>query len=305
MKFCAIGCCALLMAPFLGAGQDSRNASATDQERPVLNGTWLEGTIGPDTAIRMFLESCSLREDVVLWGVYYETKDGAPIPLQGDWLSSSTIRMNMGTSIDVASPRFDLNISGQSAVTGTYTAGDGQPVLPVRLRRVAQPAAYEVAIRKNPQRFADPRWPIEFAYPAGWLLQVTDTELVLRSPDPKGMLDDTVLECSRGSGLPSVPGVGEDPVHFQGGFYRTRTGWVVQETQVSDFLPPKTRRVGSTMLMSAEMYNGAYGPWGNLGLAAYTQYLAIDGTEWAHCSDRLLDSEQRIQPRALSRRSPR
>ncbi len=199
-------------------------------------------------------------------------------------------------------------------MTGTWTSGDGRRTLPVRLRRIARPAAYEAAIQ-NPRRFADTRWPIEFNYPAGWFLEVTGTKLVMRSPDPLYMLFRNVLECKRGRGLPGVPVVEGAVVHFQGSYYRVSEGWRVDTgpgpgtdcrgREGRNCEPPKTRQAGSALLMSADIDYRSHGPWGYAGIAGAKEHLVIDGSEWVHCFDRLLDSEDRIRPRNTRGRSPR
>ncbi len=63
------------------------------------------------------------------------------------------------------------------------------------------------------------------------------------------------------------------------------------------------RQVGSTVLMSAEVGYRAHNPWGYAGISEAREHLVIDGAEWVHCFDRLLDSEDRIQPRTMPRRN--
>jgi hypothetical protein len=267
----------------------------------------LEGTIGQN-AVRLFVETAGYPKEAGLWGMYFYTRYWTPIPLEGEQLSANSIQLLEGDPSDSPlRPRFDLTMSGE-AVTGTWTSADGRRGVPVHLRRVAQPAAYDTAIR-NAQRFTDVRWPMEFSYPVGWFLKVTGTTLVLRSPDPEDMLSDNVLTCERGRGLPSAPPPEGEPVHFQGSYYRTHDGWRVEEApgpgancdDGPTCASPTVRKVRSTLLMSAEASYRVFGPWGYGGLADSREYLVIDGSEWAHCFDRLLDSNDRIQPRAKPR----
>jgi hypothetical protein len=287
----------------------AQNTPATVQQSGELPETWLEGRIGGNAAIRMFLETSGYPKENGLWGMYYYTRDWIPIPLEGERLASGRIRLyegdpgrNVGTRA-----RFDLDVS-DAAATATWTSADGTRTLPVDLRRVARPASYEAAL-KSARRFGDRRWPIELAYPTGWFLEVTGTKLVVRSPDPRDMLLGNVLECERGRGLPGMPGMGAPAEHFRGSYFYTRTGWQVEgspgpgaECKSESCRAPKTRRSGSVLLMSAEIAYRSYNPWGYAGIADAREHLVIEGSEWVHCFDRLLDSEDRIQPGNPSRR---
>jgi hypothetical protein len=161
-----------------------------------------------------------------------------------------------------------------------------------------------VAIQQ-PRRFADPRWPFEFSYPAGWFIHVTGAELVLRSPDPQDMLADNELQCEHGSGLPSVPDARSESQRFQGSFYLDHSGWKVQMgpgfCERENCESPKTRMMGPATFMSAEVAYRTGNVWGYGGMGDAREYLVIEGSEWAHCFDRLLDSEDRIQPRTRQR----
>lgn len=267
----------------------------------------MAGVIG-QTTIRLFVESAGFPKNEGLWGVYYYTRYRTPIPIEGERLSIGTIRLYEGVDNGDAlpprsRPRLDLEMSDPATVTGTWTSADGRRRLPVRLRRVQQPAGFEIAVR-TPRLFANPRWPIELTYPAGWFLQVTSTMLTLRSPDPEDMLFDNLLECERGRGLPRVPVGDEAPELFQGGYVLTRDGWRVDSGLVScdgRNCAPETRRIGSVLFMSAETGYRSRNPWGYAGIADANEYLVIDGNEWVHCFDRVLDSKDRIRIRSAAR----
>jgi hypothetical protein len=300
--------CLLVVSTLSNSVAVAQEAPAAVPEGSRFPQTWLEGTIGQSATVRLFVEPAGYPKMSGLWGMYYYTRYWTPIPLEGEHLSPDTIRLYEGepNGNSPSRPRFDLNVSEPATVTGTWTSGDGRRTLPVRLRRIAQPAAYETAIQ-NSRRFADTRWPIEFNYPAGWFLEVTGKKLVMRSPDPKDMLFRNFLECARGRGLPSVPVVEEAVVHFQGSYYRASEGWRVdtgpgpgpdcEGREGRNCETPKTRQAGSAILMSAHIYYRSYGPWGYAGIAGAREHLVIDGSDWVHCFDRLLDSDDRIRPR--------
>lgn len=264
--------------------------------------TWLEGRVGGDT-VRVFIEAAGSPKESGLWGFYYRTKDWTPIPIEGEELAPGSIQMyELDPRLDSRNgSRLDLTLATRD-ITGTWTSSDEGRTLPVRLRRVPQPASYQVALKKSPRRFADPRWPMEFPYPAGWLLQVSASKLLLRSPDPLDMMFDNVLTCKRGRGLPSA--TVEVPFkHFMGSFFRTPDGWMVASAPMSDCpghscKAPSIRRVGSTLFMRSEIGYRSHNPWGYAGIADADEYLIVAGSEWAHCRDRLLDSDTRIQPKA-------
>jgi hypothetical protein len=60
---------------------------------------------------------------------------------------------------------------------------------------------------------------------------------------------------------------------------------------------PNVRTTGTTTIMSAPQGYRVYNIWGYGGIASVTEYLAIDGSDWVHCMDGLLDTDDRIQPR--------
>lgn len=166
---------------------------------------------------------------------------------------------------------------------------------------------YADAMRRSRQ-FAHPRWAMTLNYPEGWFLHVTDTELVLRSRDPEDVIFDNELRCTRGSGLPSVPDNADDIYEFQGSFYRAQDGWRVksglratENCENDSCESPNTRRVGAVVIMSGEGGYRGYSPWGYSGVSSGTEHVVIDGDDWVHCYDRLLDSDDRIQ----ARRQPR
>ncbi|MDO8794064.1 MAG: hypothetical protein Q7J25_05535 [Vicinamibacterales bacterium] len=299
MKLSALFGCALLIATLSDSRLASQSAPAPVPETQLPE-TWLEGSIGPGAAVRVFIESAGWPKDGGLWGMYYYTKYWTPIALEGDWISPGRILMYEGDpgAESRLRPRFDLQLSAQGAVTGAWTSADGRRRLPVRLHRIARPPPFDIAIQRA-RRFADPRWPIEISYPEGWFLQVTDMELVVRSPDPQDMLFDNELRCERGRGLPPVPGEQDEPQAFQGGFYRTRAGWRVRVSNLRELglEVPRTRVVGSMTFMSAETAYRAHNAWGYAGIGEGKEHLMIDGYEWVLCYDRLLDSDDRIQPR--------
>jgi hypothetical protein len=299
MKLRALLVCVLTIATLSDSRLGAQNAPAAVQETELPQ-TWLEGSIGPDAVVQLFIESAGWPKKGGLWGICYYTKYWTPISLDGEWVSPGRIVMNeLDPVTDAPSgARFDLQLSADGAVTGTWISVDGRR-LPVRVRRVAQPAAFEIAIQKA-RRFAQPPWPVEITYPEGWFFQATDTSLVLRSPDPHDMFFDNELRCERGRGLPPVPAEREEPIPFHEGFYRAHDGWRVQVTSLVDaeLSLPKTRTMGSVTFMSAETAYRAHNAWGYSGIREAKAYLVIDGDEWVYCVDRLLDTEGRIRPRS-------
>ena len=224
--------------------------------------------------------------------MYYYTKYWTPIPIDGacitagDCLSNGRLRLAEGDPQDAAvKPTFDLEVESSGQVTGNWTSADGARKLSVRLRKIPQPKPYDVAIQQ-PIRFADPRWLITFDYPQGWFLGVTETTLLLRSPDPMYLLFDKELRCSRGSRLPTAP-TDDSLRHLNGDFYLSRDGWVVKSGLLDRRERPNIRKQGTAVILSAESGYRGYTPWGYSGIASSNEYLFIDGAEWVQCMDRL------------------
>jgi hypothetical protein len=304
MRRLLIGC--VVLATVLVENRPHAEKAPAAPPPDELPATWLEGNIG-GRAVRMFIEDGGWPKDDGVWGAYYYTSDWLPLMLDGTRLADGTVRLyegEPGPSVE-GRPRFDIKLG--TTVTGTWTAGDTAPKVPVRLHRTKQPLRYEDAI-KSPRRFADPGWPLQLTYPAGWRLDVGGTDLTLRSPDPQDMMFDTMLQCERGRGLPPAPQAGEAATEFKGFFYRAADGWRIEgnpehECDDAESCPiARTRRVGSVSLMSGETSYRSHNAWGYSGIASAREHLVIDGEEWAHCSDGLLDSDSRLQPRAPGRR---
>jgi len=240
-----------------------------------------------------------------LWGIYYDTKDWTPVPLEGDWTPPGRIRLFEGDPRDEGpKPRFDLSIS-ESAVDGTWTSADGQETLRVRLRRIPKPAPFKVAIGRA-RHFADARWPITLSYPADWRLDVGDSDLELQSPDPFDMLFDNNLSCVRGRGLPSSPGPEDPPEKLKWPWFRGRSTWLFQSGD-GDCTTDRCEVAESEQRGAGTFFRGdvgyrMYGPWGYMGLADESSYLAIVGQEWVVCGDRLLDTDARIAVAGTDRR---
>ena len=251
----------------------------------------------------MFIEAAAYPRLEGLWGVYYRTSDETPIFLEGEELAPGRIRMfELSIVASRTGARFDLTLTKRADVAGTWWSFEEGQTFAVRLRRVAKPLSFEAAVKQKPRRFADPRWPFEFSYPAGWLLSASADKLELRSLDPQEMLYDYALTCERGSGVPNATAA-EPFITFRGSYYRTRNGWMVAAAPTYDCpgdgcVAPKVRQHGSTVIMSAATAYRVYSPWGYAGIGEGTEILVVAGNEWAHCFDRALDSEARIQPRA-------
>jgi len=252
----------------------------------------------------MFVEAAGYPKNEGLWGVYYRTDDWTPVPMEGEELEPGRIRMFelLPSLSSRTGARLDLTLPKRGDVSGTWWSFEEGQTRAVRLRRVPQPPSYETAITKKTRRFADPRWPFEFSYPADWLMSASAESLVLRSHDPQAMLSGNTLTCERGSGLP-VASPDEPFKEFRGSYYRTRDGWMVAAGPASNCPgssceAPKTRRHGATLIMSAATSYRAHNPWGYAGIGEGMQYLIVAGNEWAHCFDGVLDSEARIQPKA-------
>jgi len=221
---CIAWCVALLLlpAPVQLSSQIDRAGYA--------DAMWLDGTIGGTLQVRVYFGLAGPPKEGGLWGMYYYTSIGTPIPLDGECVVdpdclNGRIRLVEGDPReDGPKPIFELDVKAKQ-VTGTWTSADGKRRLPVQLRPIAKPSPYEVAISQGrTRRFSDPRWPVEFDYPQGWLLQTTATTLTLRPPDPEAALYDERLECERGSEVPVVPQRGE-PAPVLGNFFLTRDGW--------------------------------------------------------------------------------
>jgi hypothetical protein len=300
--------CVALAAVLADSRPIAQTATPAGQQPAELPETWLEGNIGR-RSLRMFLEAAGWPKDDGVWGVYYYTDDRFPITLEGERLPNGVIRVYEGDPGDSREDRARMDLSFGSAVTGTWMPADGGKTLPVRLRRTKQPAPFEIAVR-NARRFANPGWLMELTYPAGWFLEASGTHLKLRSPDPQDMMFDNALTCNRGRGLPRVPGANEAAVEFEGSFFRTHDGWRIEGSPTAhcerdSCVVPKTRQVGTMIIMSGEASYRSHNGWGYAGIAETIQYLLIDGEDWVHCVDRLLDSDSRITPRPASARSRR
>lgn len=267
---------------------------------------WFEGTIGY-APVRAYVGTAGWPKSDGMWGIYYYTKYWTPIALEGDWTRNGRLRLAEGDpKSDDPKPHFDLTVTRSSA-NGTWTSEDGRRTVPVRLRRVPKPAGFKDAIR-SPRRFADPGWPITFDYPAGWRLDVTDTQLRLRSPDPEDMLSENELSCTLGYGVPDPPGPEEPPYEFQWPFFRAASGWLASggvsaecdpdSDLVSEHCEPvEAQQVrGATILRSNTGYRH-YGPWGYMGAASTQSHLIIADGRFASCSDRVFDDESRLRAR--------
>lgn len=265
---------------------------------PRFDDTWLEGTIGKNLHVRMYVGAAGFPERDGLWGAYFYTSQWTLIPLEGPDPSSATVVLHEGNPIldEAARPRLELNFASRPRVTGTWTSADGARVLAVRLRVISQPPSYDRAIT-HPRVFNDPRWPIAFEYPDGWSLQLSDTTLRLQSPDPEDMLFENRLECERGRGLPAPPRPKAPPVMFRWPYYRTSGGWVVSPDnfvacddpeQQRSCAAPEARSSARSVLMQTDTGIRVYSPFGYGGAGDSEAYLAIAGQEWAQCADRLL-----------------
>ena len=236
----------------------------------------------------------------LLWGAYFYTRVGTLIPLEGHREPSGAIVLYEGdpSAPHDEQPRFELTFAAGTAVSGTWTRADTQRTVRVRLKRVPQPAPFEKAIAR-PRTFDSPEWPFTFTYPDGWSLRYSDASLVLQSPDPFDLLFDNRLECSRGEGLPARPAAGEPATEFRGGFFLGHDGWLAPSDESpnpscdqpeSKCAAPPARSAGSARFMRTTTGYRSYNPWGYAGLAEARSYLVIDGSQWVHCVDRLLDS---------------
>jgi len=292
----AFGCVLLLLAT------QSHHAIAQAAKSRDLGEVWLEGTVGT-AAVRMYLGDAGWPRESGIQGIYYYTKYWMRIPLDGDWVDHDHLRLVEGDSTDsTPQPRLDLALSNSQVVTGTWTAADGARTVPVRLRRVSKPAGFDIAIRQ-PSRFADPDWPITIDYPRGWRLDASSREVTLRSRDPQDMLFDNELHCQQGSGVPDAPGPEEPDEPFIWPFYWAQDGWRVGNGQLSECRAdscerPEIRQGGPGTFMHAEAGYRMYSPWGYAGQASTEAYLIVIGDRWVSCTDRLLDSHQRITVRA-------
>jgi len=223
-----------------------------------------------------------------------------PLALDGDWTGPGRLALAEGDPKDDGpKPRFDLEVT-RSGATGTWTSPDGETV-PVRLRRVPKPAPFKSAIRQ-PRRFDDPRWPVTLTYPAGWRLDVSDSELRLRSPDPFDVLFENELSCTQGTGVPAVPEPDEPPVEFVWPFFRGRSGWLVNvsgygECEDDRCEPAKVEQSRGASIVRGNSGYRSYGPWGYMGAADRESHLILAGDRWAMCSDRLLDRPSRLGAR--------
>jgi hypothetical protein len=279
--------------------------SAT-QETKYLDDLWLEGTVG-SALVRVFIGRAGYPKRSGLWGMYYYTNHWIPIPLDGDWVATGRVQFLEGDPSDEksAKARFELAIPESGPVTGTWTSADRRRKLPVTLRRISKPPDYEAA--GLTRRFRDPNWMITFRYPASWRLEVSGRELSLRSPDPERMLSGHAdLVCERGTGLPPAP-KSDEPVAFKWPFFRSRAGWVVETFPSGDCepdghscQPPETRRVGRATFMRAEASSRSHGFWGYSGIGGAEAYLVVQGNQWVHCTDSVLDSDKRIEVRETS-----
>ena len=300
---CSVGLVCCLWG--VGVAQSTSTASPSPQH---LGDMWLEGNVGGE-AIRAYIGDAGWPKSSGLWGAYYFTKNWSAIPLDGDWTAPGRVRLTEGVAGDAgAKRRFDLNISQPGAVEGTWTSADGARVLPVRLRRVPKPAPFEVAIRR-PRQFADSKWPMRLSYPDGWRLDVSSTELTLRSPDPLDTLFDNELHCVRGGGVPSPPRPGDPPVEFSRPFFRGDSGWLVAAGLSADCTtaacqPPESRATEAGVFLKSSVEYRSHGPWGYMGLAEASVYLIVVEQTWVRCTDRLLDVDTRISVAGRPKRTP-
>ena len=288
----------IVLVWLIGARSSNAQTPATETQLQSLGDVWLEGTVG-SAAVRVYIGDAGWPKSSGLWGMYYYTRYWSPLPLDGDWSGPGQIRLTEGEpGASAAQARFDLNVSARQSVDGTWTSADGRRVVPVKLRRVPKPPRFEIAIRRA-RLFSDPKWPITLRYPAGWRLDVTDTTLALRSPDPEDMIFNNELRCVRGSGVLAPPNTAASPIEFEWPFFRGATGWLVAtdlagECDTAACQPAQSRRIGNAEFMTATAGYRGHFPWGYMGLAEASFHFVVIGDEWAHCSDRVLDDATRI-----------
>jgi len=292
----SVGCCLLALSGSPSRGVLAQAPLTAAKEQQSLGDVWFEGTVG-DATIRAYVGDAGWPKPNGLWGIYYYTKYWTPLPLDGDWIAPGRIGLVEGDpDSEAPKPRFDLNLSRSGAV-GTWISADRKRTLRVSLRRVPKPAAFKVAISQA-RRFADPRWPITLSYPAGWKLEVTQSDLKLRSPDPEDMLFDNELSCARGNGLPARPGPGKPPVPFKWPFFVGPSGWLVEtgsdECTTDTCEVPATRESEGATFVRHDIGYRMYGPWGYMGAADKAIHLIVVGQAWVLCDDRLLDVDTRI-----------
>ena len=261
--------------------------------------TWLEGTIGGQK-VRMYLESTA-SDEAAVFGLYYYEKYGEPIVLTSLEAAPGSLVFGECYPCDTQpkANRLVLTLGGTDAplVQGTWTSEDEQRTLPVRLKRVAE---FVTSIPVgNLRRFRDQRWPIEFMYPAGWLVSVTASELAVLPPDPEDMVWRNELRCEQGRGLPAPPLLGEPPVVFDSPFVRTPFGWRVTSSPWGDDLEePKVR--GDVMSGLTGSRHGAR--WPLPGIFEETKHLVVSGETWVLCTDRLGLDDEKMNLRLVKRR---
>jgi len=256
------------------------------QALPTLDPTWLEGTIG-DAKVRIYLESPFTPDVDTVYGVYYYERYGEPIVLKG--LPAADDYIALGECDECEKPdsvnimRLKIGAPNALVVEGTWTSADGTRSLPVRLRRVEEFVKQNVA--RTLRKFADRRWPIEFMYPAEWLVIVTPQRLVVRPPDPEDMLWRNELECKQGHGVPDAPVREDESVEIDDIFLRTSSGWRIDSGFGINEATVRRYATGTVISGDVAYKHGAL--WPLPGIFEEARHLVLSGNTWVTCSDRL------------------
>src|SRR5688572_6755371 len=236
----------------------------------------------------MYLDSPFTPTMDTVYGVYYYERFKQPIVMTSEPAPNGYLALGECEPCDApAAPHHRLLLKVDSpdapTLTGTWTSADGTRTLPVTLRRVGEFVTDAPITRL--QKFTDPRWPIEFMYPAGWFVSVTSRELLVQSPDPEDMVWRRELACDQGRGVPRVPARGEEPVEFDYPFFRTSSGWQVDTWMGME--AADVERYGTAIHMSSDVTNKGAPLWPSPGLFEETRHLVVSGDRWVSCTERL------------------
>jgi hypothetical protein len=234
----------------------------------------LEGTIG-HSRVRVYLE----RGGAAVVGIYYYTRQGKPLVLEGAWGADGDVRLRESTVREGDETGAIEGRLSPAGLTGVWTSPDGARRLPVKLRSVPTPPCDG---RGPWRRFEAPDWPVTFSYPASWLLRVDGDQLLVSCPDPAAMLSEPAgVTVRRGAGVESFD---------QGSFARCAGKWYVAaidrcacDSLESCVLAAEKPRDGMVVVDTQTQWRGQCRLGGYTGLvdAKGALYLIDGGRRWA------------------------
>jgi hypothetical protein len=294
----------LLLCVFPLGAQDNKGNKVSDDDldenpwqcphAPVLPNApsekhWLIGRIGPHP-VRMYLEHGG---DVVIGDFYFIDAHWTPVVLGGSWKGSNLNAKEVPDDTQADQHKALGNLSGTFSATGfegIWTAAGVSSSLSASLHFEPKVDCDHATTWK---KFADPRWPITFSYPASWQLvknppQLGDhgPSLTITCPDPSAMLD------SDGEFVRSGPTLGPSNSTLAGDdFERIKGRWMFAHGDCSgDDASPctpadATKRGPLTILDGSDHEWRAYcAVGGYLGQTEGEDLTVVVGKRWAEFS---------------------